>query len=210
MEKEVWKVMEKLEENVSANNSSNEKTYPGKRKCEITKNVRRKVAEVNNIPFSTEECDYDGPCSGTCPKCDAETQYLNEELQKKEARGEAVILEGLADEIIADFIDSQPSVQEDDPPVLGALDYREFGEFVDRHNVRIRELGLSLRSYHILKRAGIRTVGELCELTDEEFRQVCRQKQNVYVEILAKLHEKGLSLRALDSPDILGNMTCDF
>lgn len=72
---------------------------PGHEKCEKLREIRKKIAEVNNIPYSPAECSHDGPCAGTCPYCDAELMYLDCELQKKKERGEEVYLSGLSIEI---------------------------------------------------------------------------------------------------------------
>ena len=52
----------------------------GKSKCKILKDIRKKIAEDNDISYVTSECKYQGECSGTCPKCEAEVRYLEEEL----------------------------------------------------------------------------------------------------------------------------------
>ena len=67
----------------------------GKTKCKTLKEIRRKIALVNNIPFNTVECDYDGPCSGTCPKCDEEIRYLERALRDLQDRGEHVNIGGV-------------------------------------------------------------------------------------------------------------------
>lgn len=57
----------------------------GKRKCNILKSLRQKIAKDNDIPFVSEECTHQGECRGTCPKCDEEVRYLEQELLKREA-----------------------------------------------------------------------------------------------------------------------------
>ena len=48
----------------------------GKQTCKILKDIRRQIAEANDIEFITSECQYQGDCLGTCPKCEAEVRYL--------------------------------------------------------------------------------------------------------------------------------------
>lgn len=48
----------------------------GKQTCRILKDIRRQIAEANDIEFITSECQYQGDCLGTCPKCEAEVRYL--------------------------------------------------------------------------------------------------------------------------------------
>ena len=54
----------------------------GKSKCKILKDIRRQIAADNDIEFVTSECKYQGECTGTCPKCEAEVRYLEQELDK--------------------------------------------------------------------------------------------------------------------------------
>lgn len=48
----------------------------GKKKCKILKDIRQQIAQDNNIPLESPECNHQGDCSGTCPKCEEEVQYL--------------------------------------------------------------------------------------------------------------------------------------
>lgn len=68
----------------------------GKSKCKILKDIRKKIAEENDIAYVTSECKYQGECSGTCPKCEAELRYLEEELAKRKNVGKAVAVAGVA------------------------------------------------------------------------------------------------------------------
>ena len=55
----------------------------GKDICKYLKEVRKNIADENNIPLEQEECTFEGECNGTCPHCDAEIKYLEEELIKR-------------------------------------------------------------------------------------------------------------------------------
>lgn len=55
----------------------------GKEKCEILKAIRAYVAEKYCLDYTPSECNHWGKCSGTCPKCDAELEYLQKQLEKK-------------------------------------------------------------------------------------------------------------------------------
>ena len=68
----------------------------GKSKCRILKEIRRKIAAENGIEFVTSECKYQGDCSGTCPKCEAEVRYLETELNKRKNAGKAIAVAGIA------------------------------------------------------------------------------------------------------------------
>lgn len=57
----------------------------GKEKCEFLKEIRKRMAELNDIPYEPRECTYEGECTGTCPFCEKEAAELMAALKKKEA-----------------------------------------------------------------------------------------------------------------------------
>ena len=67
----------------------------GKRICQALKELRKRIADANNIPFDMDECTHKGDCPGTCPKCEAELQYLMEAIDKLEQEGQPVTLDGI-------------------------------------------------------------------------------------------------------------------
>ena len=68
----------------------------GKQTCKILKEIRRQIAEANGIEFATSECRYKGDCLGTCPKCEAEVRYLEQQLRARSLAGKAVTLAGIS------------------------------------------------------------------------------------------------------------------
>ena len=73
----------------------------GKAKCKILKEIRRQIAESNDIYYVVSECPHQGDCTGTCPRCEAEVAYLERELKKRQALGKTVLVAGLAVSIAA-------------------------------------------------------------------------------------------------------------
>ena len=67
----------------------------GKQKCKILKEIRKKIADENDIPFVTEECTHKGNCRGTCPKCESELRYLEQQLEKRQRLGKRVAVAAL-------------------------------------------------------------------------------------------------------------------
>ena len=63
-------------------------------------------------------------------------------------------------------------------------------------SMNIDELELSVRSYNCLKRAGINTVEELCNKTEDEMMKVRNLGKKSLDEVAAKLKEFGLSFKA--------------
>ena len=59
------------------------------------KEIRRRIAEANDIEYVTSECRYKGECKGTCPRCEAEVRYLEQQLALRRIAGKAVILAGI-------------------------------------------------------------------------------------------------------------------
>ena len=68
----------------------------GKQTCKILKEIRRQIAEANGIEFITSECRYKRDCLGTCPKCEAEVRYLEQQLRAHQHMGKAVTLAGIS------------------------------------------------------------------------------------------------------------------
>ena len=68
----------------------------GKNICKELKAIRRRVADENNIPLEQHECTYEGPCDGTCPRCEAEVKYLEQELHRRMTLGKAAAVAGVA------------------------------------------------------------------------------------------------------------------
>ncbi|MDE6051294.1 MAG: carboxypeptidase-like regulatory domain-containing protein [Paramuribaculum sp.] len=68
----------------------------GKHTCKILKEIRRQIAEANGIEFATSECRYKGDCLGTCPKCESEVRYLEQQLRARTLAGKAVALAGIS------------------------------------------------------------------------------------------------------------------
>lgn len=68
----------------------------GKSICKELKAVRRKIAEENDIPLEIKECTYEGPCRGTCPRCEAEVRYLENALANRLRIGKVATVAGVA------------------------------------------------------------------------------------------------------------------
>lgn len=73
----------------------------GKEKCKALKEIRRQIAEENDIAFAVSECTHQGDCKGTCPKCEAELRYLERELAIRQGLGKAVAVVGISASVCA-------------------------------------------------------------------------------------------------------------
>lgn len=68
----------------------------GKAKCKALKEIRRQIAEKNDIPYVVSQCTYQGDCTGTCPRCESELRYLERELAIRQSLGKAVAVAGIS------------------------------------------------------------------------------------------------------------------
>ena len=73
----------------------------GKQTCKILKEIRKQIAETNDIEFITSECQYQGDCLGTCPKCEAEVRYLEQQLERKRIAGKTIAILGISAGVMA-------------------------------------------------------------------------------------------------------------
>ncbi len=80
----------------------------GKEKCRALKEIRRQIAEKNDIPYVVSQCTYQGDCRGTCPKCEAELRYLERELAIRKGLGKAVAVVGISTSVCAGLTACSP------------------------------------------------------------------------------------------------------
>ena len=83
----------------------------GKSTCKVLKEIRQKIANENGISYAPKECHYKGECKGTCPACETEVRYLEEELKRKRRNGFAIKLGGIAAGLCAMVIPAQVGAQ---------------------------------------------------------------------------------------------------
>ena len=81
----------------------------GKEKCKALKEIRKQIAENNDIKYVVEECQHKGECKGTCPKCEAEVRYLERELEKRRNLGKKVAIAGVSLSVAASFSACSPA-----------------------------------------------------------------------------------------------------
>lgn len=189
----------------------------GKEKCKLLKQIRKEIAESNGIVYLTSECTFEGECRGTCPKCDAEIRYLDNELQEKAARGEKITLAGLSLNTLEQAVDNDNSscaqtpdtinLIDEDIPTMGIIPIEAFlkkdklveGE-VETYTERIldmtiEELDISIHTTSCLKRDGIYTVRELCDRTTEDVSRIRLLGRRSLEEIQRKLLGLGLDFK---------------
>ena len=63
--------------------------------CETLKAIRKQVADANGIVYTPAKCDFEGVCTGTCPACEQEREYIEKQISLKRKAGEIVKIAGL-------------------------------------------------------------------------------------------------------------------
>ena len=73
----------------------------GKSICKVLKGIRKQVADANDIPYEPIECHHEGDCLGTCPACESEVSYIENQLDLRRKLGKAVVVVGLSTGLLA-------------------------------------------------------------------------------------------------------------
>lgn len=68
----------------------------GKSICSVLKTIRKQVADANGIEYEPRECQHQGDCRGTCPACEAEVRYIQQQLDIRRHLGKAVAVIGIS------------------------------------------------------------------------------------------------------------------
>ena len=69
--------------------------------CETLKAIRKQVADANGIVYTPAKCDFEGVCTGTCPACESEREYIEDQLSLKRKAGNIVKIAGLVTSLTA-------------------------------------------------------------------------------------------------------------
>jgi hypothetical protein len=73
----------------------------GKSICNVLKTIRKQVADANGIEYEPRECHHQGDCRGTCPACEAEVRYIQQQLDIRRQLGKAVAVVGISASLAA-------------------------------------------------------------------------------------------------------------
>ena len=84
----------------------------GKDICKTLKGVRQQIADANNIRYQPCECHHEGDCSGTCPACEQEIRYIENQLKERSHKGINTKVIGLAASICATMMPLAVSAQD--------------------------------------------------------------------------------------------------
>ena len=146
-------------------------------KRELLRDLRRSLAQRNDIPFlsSPEPCPAD--CDGSCPACETELRWLETELNRRAAEGKAIRLWGTAPVPVAEVVTPAEVPAEE-----------------KRRDMPLEDLGLSLRTRVTLDGHGITGVRQLRQMSLSDLKKVRNMTQEGLDEIEYQLGLLGLSL----------------
>ena len=124
----------------------------GKQKCKMLKEIRQRIADENDIPYVTRECTHQGECRGTCPRCESELRYLEQQLALRASLGKRVAIAALCAGMILTttgctsleqiingagagtlsgamvYVDAEPTPEPEPVELLGDMEYRPMEE----------------------------------------------------------------------------------
>ena len=116
-------------------------------------------------------------------------------IRNLNAKGVAEIREKIEEYFAEeDFIDCEDLYEDEFEDII------EDGEdYLDSRDISLDELEFSVRTYNCLKRAGILSLGDICEKTMEDMTYVRNLGRKGLEEVIDKLNELGLSLNEHDN-----------
>lgn len=68
----------------------------GKEKCKALRQVRKNIAQANDIDYIPAECNHKGECLGTCHVCEQEMQYIESQIRSRRRAGKVAVVVGTA------------------------------------------------------------------------------------------------------------------
>lgn len=104
----------------------------------------------------------------------------------------------LGSKILIDHLDILTSVDQMVPDMESAMKDAAGETSNKSSNMMIEDLDLSVRSYNCLKRAGIQTVEELTQKTEDEMMRVRNLGKKSLKEVKEKIYELGLNFRSFE------------
>lgn len=104
----------------------------------------------------------------------------------------------LASKILIDHLDIFTTVQEAVVEMESSIKDSKNEVVTKGQMMMIEDLDLSVRSYNCLKRAGIQTVDELTQKTEDEMMRVRNLGKKSLKEVKEKIYELGLSFKTFD------------
>ena len=118
----------------------------GKNICNQLKEVRKRIAEENDIPLEIEECSYKGECRGTCPRCEAEVRYLENALADRLRLGKVATVAGLVLGLAGTTTYAAESTPNKSLPVLNSHHETYRDTSIETDSVKVRGTVIDVRT----------------------------------------------------------------
>lgn len=154
-------------------------------KRNLLRQVRRQLAELNDIVWLSSDSDCHEDCAGNCPLCRAELRYLETELNRRASEGLAIVLLSEAEEEPAAAAPAVPQAEVVTPVRQSAGSFWEMS---------LEEVGLSLRTRVTLEGGEVTTLRQLLQLSPSELKQIRNMTQEGLEEIQYQLGLLGLNM----------------
>ena len=130
----------------------------GKKKCKILREIRKQLAEDNGITYLSKDCGSDSfYCDGHCAITQAEEKYLENEINDKASKGQRIR--------------------------IGLKSLMKDNKAFKQTPIDLCGLDMAVRTYNCLKRAGIESLNELSEYTEDEIRNIPNLGNKSFKEI---------------------------
>ena len=68
----------------------------GKLICDTLRAIRVDIARANGIKYAPRPCHHKGECAGTCPACESEMRYIEQEIARRRSIGKAALVAGVS------------------------------------------------------------------------------------------------------------------
>lgn len=103
----------------------------GKNKCNKLKEIRKVIADANDIYYNPTPCSNKGNCKGTCPKCESEVRYIENQLYLRQQAGKAIKIVGLATSMLSlsaceNQQTAKPIIADEDTTVISFMNEDDF------------------------------------------------------------------------------------
>ena len=122
----------------------------GRYTCEQLKAIRSEIAKANDIDYTPSVCKYQGICRGTCPACEAERSYIEQELSLRQKAGKAVKIVGLASSLLAlsvQNISAQERQEMNSDSLVWENYFFDFGGITPEYEQQIEEMTEFINEY---------------------------------------------------------------
>lgn len=122
----------------------------GRYTCEQLKAIRSEIAKANDIDYTPSVCNYQGICRGTCPACEAERSYIEQELSLRQKAGKAVKIVGLASSLLAlsvQNISAQERQEMNSDSLVWENYFFDFGGIRPEYELQIEEMTEFINEY---------------------------------------------------------------